>query len=99
MPLIFIDCFGKFESMTIQQIVGDNIRHIREQRHLSQEALGWDAKMSRAYIGKVERAQRSITIVRLAKLAKALGVKAEVLLIPEYYRRLSEPSAAADLQD
>ena len=78
--------------MTIQQIVGDNIRRIRERRNLSQEGLAYDAGMSKAYVGEVERAEKAITIGRLEKLAKVLGVSTEVLLIPEYYRTLSEPS-------
>ncbi len=73
--------------MTIQQIVGDNIRFIRQQRNISQEALALDAGMSRAYVGEVERAEKTISIERLTRLAGILGVQPEVLLIAEYYKR------------
>ena len=74
--------------MTIQQIVADNIRHIREKRNISQESLALDAQMSRAYVGEIERAEKTISIERLTKLAKVLGVEPEVLLIYEYYKRM-----------
>ncbi len=44
--------------------------------------------MRRAYVGEIERAQKTISIERLTKLAKVLGVEPEVLLIPEYYKRV-----------
>ena len=74
--------------MTIQQIVGDNIRFIRQKRNISQEALALDARMSRAYVGEVERAEKTISIERLTRLARILGVKPDVLLIPEYYKEV-----------
>ncbi len=78
--------FAIFAPMTIEQIVGDNIRFIRQKRNISQEGLAFDADMSRSYVGEVEQAKRNISINRLTRLAKALGVGPEVLLIPEYYR-------------
>ncbi len=72
--------------MTIEEIVGDNIRFIRQKRNISQEDLAFDADMSRTYVGEIERAQKNISVNRLTRLAKALGVNPEVLLIPEYYR-------------
>ncbi len=72
--------------MTIQQIVGDNIRHIRERKNMSQEVLAWDAQMSRTYIGEIERAKKTISIGRLVKIAKVLEVAPEMLLIEDYYK-------------
>ena len=74
--------------MTIQQIVGDNIRFIRQQRGISQEGLALDARMSRAYVGEIERAEKTISISRLTRLGVILEVEPEVLLIPDYYKRL-----------
>ena len=74
--------------MNIQQIVGDNIRFIRQQRCLSQEGLALDAGMSRAYVGEIERAEKTISIERLSRLAEILRVEPEVLLIREYYKRV-----------
>jgi len=72
----------------IKQIVGDNIRHIREIRGLTQEELSVLTKMSKTFLGDIERAQKSPTTVSLEKIAKALGVKPSVLLEPEAYREI-----------
>jgi transcriptional regulator with XRE-family HTH domain len=75
--------------MKIQEIAGDNIRYIRERRGLSQESLALEARMSRAYIGEVERAEKNISIGRLEKIAKVLKVQPNELLIKDFYRHLS----------
>ncbi len=72
--------------MNIKQIVGDNIRFIRQKRKMSQEWLALDARMSRTYVGEVERAQKNISIERLTRLAEVLNVGPDALLIREYYR-------------
>ncbi len=72
--------------MDIRQIAGDNIRFIRQKKHISQEALALDAGMSRTYVGEVERAEKTITIERLARLARILEVEPGLLLTKEYYR-------------
>jgi transcriptional regulator with XRE-family HTH domain len=67
-------------------IAADNIRFIREKRGLSQEALAFDADVARSYIGYVERGEKTLSIVILSKIAKALKVKPGLLLEPEAYR-------------
>ena len=67
-------------------IAADNIRFIREKRGLTQEALAFDADVARSYIGYVERGEKTLSIVILSKIAKALGVKPGLLLEPEAYR-------------
>ncbi len=74
--------------MNIRQIVGDNIRFIRQKRNLSQEGLALDARMSRAYVGEIERAEKTISIERLSRIATILAVEPEVLLIREYYKTI-----------
>jgi transcriptional regulator with XRE-family HTH domain len=68
--------------MTIEEIAGENIRRIRQKKGLSQEALALDARMSRPYIGEVERAEKTISIDRLQKIAKVLEVDVWLLLQP-----------------
>ena len=66
--------------MDIRQVVADNIRLIRQKRNLSQEALAAKSGVSISYIGYLERAEKSISVVTLAKIAKALKVQPEELL-------------------
>ncbi|QEG01476.1 anaerobic benzoate catabolism transcriptional regulator [Stieleria maiorica] len=64
----------------IREIVGNSVRELREERGWSQEELGFRSSLHRNYIGGVERGERNIAIVNLAKLAKALGVSPKDLL-------------------
>ena len=58
----------------IGKIVGNKIRKLRIEKHLSQEALGQEAGLHRAYIGQIERGEKDVGLKNLSKFAKALGV-------------------------
>jgi transcriptional regulator with XRE-family HTH domain len=75
--------------MDIRRVIADNIREIRIKRQISQEALAAKAGISISYMGYIERAEKAITVVRLEKIAKALGVKPGLLLEPDAYRKES----------
>jgi transcriptional regulator with XRE-family HTH domain len=62
--------------------VAENVRRRREAAGLSQEQLGFEARLDRTYVSQVERRQRNVTIVVLAKLATALETTAASLLQP-----------------
>jgi len=47
---------------------------------VSQEALGEKANIHRTYIGAVERGEKNVTVVTLAKIAHALHCKLSDLL-------------------
>lgn len=47
---------------------------------MSQETLGFEANLHRAYIGHVERGERSLNMNKLEKIAKALNIKISKLL-------------------
>ena len=64
----------------IVEQIGFNIRRMREERGLSQEKLGALAGLHRAYIGQVERGEKSIGLKNLEKVAKALGLNTKDLL-------------------
>jgi transcriptional regulator with XRE-family HTH domain len=53
--------------------LGKTIRMLRENRHLSQTALGEEAALHRTYICDVERGARNVTFLSLIKLANGLG--------------------------
>ena len=57
-----------------------NLRRAREALGVSQEELADLAGIHRTYISGVERGVRNPTIMVLDKIAKALKVKASVLL-------------------
>ncbi len=61
-------------------IFARNLRRAREKADLSQEALADKADMHRNEISLLERGQREPKIGTVARLAKALGVKAADLL-------------------
>ncbi len=50
------------------------LRELRQARELTQEALAFEAKFDRTYIGQVERAEKSPTFEMLWRLLDALGV-------------------------
>lgn len=57
-----------------------NLRRLRENLGLSQEALADRASLHRTYVGSVERGERNISIDNIERLAHALGVSAASLL-------------------
>lgn len=59
----------------ILRMIGNNIRHYRVKKGLSQEKLAFECDLHRTYIGAVERGERNITIVNLIKIKDELGVK------------------------
>jgi transcriptional regulator with XRE-family HTH domain len=59
-----------------------NLRRLRAQRGMSQEALADRAGIHRTYLGSVERGQRNIAIDNICRLASALEVDVRELLGP-----------------
>lgn len=58
----------------IRVIFGERLREIRLKKGVSQEALAADADLHRTYVSSVERGERNVSIVNIARLADALGV-------------------------
>jgi len=58
---------------------GNRVRFLRKQKNLSQEELSYKAELHRTYIGMIERAEKNITLLNIAKIAKALEVEIEEL--------------------
>ena len=54
---------------------GESIRATRMGMGLSQEQLAELSGLDRTYVGGVERGERNISLVNMAKLARALNVR------------------------
>ena len=63
-------------------VVAETVRRARKSAGLSQEALAFEAGLDRTYISQVERSKRNVTIVVLARIAKALKTTPDRLLVP-----------------
>lgn len=58
----------------ILKLVGARIKTLRKQQGLSQEALGEKGGFHFSYIGQIERGEKNISLLSLAKVANALEV-------------------------
>lgn len=66
--------------MDIKQIFGNNIKHYREKKGLTQQQLADLTGLNRVYITDVEGGKRNVTLDIMAKFSVGLGVKISTLL-------------------
>ncbi len=67
----------------IRKIFARNLREIRIKQGLSQEELADIAGLHRTYVGSVERGERNISIDNMERLASALNINIQDLLIDD----------------
>ena len=60
--------------------VGNNVRCLRESKHLTQHALAKRASMSRPAIANIEAGRQNINLTHLMRIAQALEVTASDIL-------------------
>ena len=60
--------------------LGKRIREERLRLNLTQEKLAEEVGVSTAYIGQIERGERSLTLDKLIKVVNRLGVTVDFLL-------------------
>lgn len=61
-------------------VFAENVRRIRLELGLSQEALAEAAGVHRTYVGMLERGEKNVTIYNIERISIALGVQPAVLL-------------------
>jgi transcriptional regulator with XRE-family HTH domain len=66
----------------IIRVVAETVKRARKAAGLSQEELALEAGVDRTYVSQVERGKRNVTIVLLARIAKALKTTPDRLLVP-----------------
>ena len=60
---------------------GNKLKELRKEKGFSQEALALEIDVDRTYIGKIERAERNVSLKTVGKIAKALGIEIKVFFI------------------
>lgn len=61
--------------------LGERIKKARKRLNLTQEQLGEMADVTSAYIGQIERNERTPSLKRLKKIAKQLDISVEYLVV------------------
>ena len=60
---------------------GSRVREIRKEKKLSQEELAVKANLHRTYIGMIERAEKNITLLNIEKIANALEISINEIMV------------------
>jgi len=60
--------------------LGKRVKHARQQKGLTQEALSHETEFARSYIADLEMGRRNIAFTNLCRLANALDVPLAKLL-------------------
>ena len=61
--------------MNINKKIGLNIRKYREEQGYTQNDFAEECQISRAYYGRIERGEHSITVETCEKISKTLGIQ------------------------
>ena len=70
--------------MDVRQVFAANLRRLRHDKGLSQEALAYEAGINRSYLSKLERGASYAGLEIIGKLAAVLDVEpVELLKLPD----------------
>jgi transcriptional regulator with XRE-family HTH domain len=73
--------------VSLDKIVGDNVRGYRKKKNLTQEALAIKAGLSPNFLSAFENGRETLSLKRLEKLIKILKMEPHLLFIPESYKQ------------
>lgn len=62
-------------------IFAQNMRQIRRLKEISQEELAFEAGISKTYVCEIERGSRAVSIDVMGRIADALAIPLEQLLL------------------
>ncbi len=79
------------DAATLTHALGRRIRALRAERGWSQEVLAELAGLHRNYIGHVERAEIHVSVVQLAKIARAFELRPGALIDGPVAQDLAAP--------
>lgn len=65
--------------MNIKDKIGNRIRQLRQEKHLSQEAFADMCELDRTYISSIEKGKRNVSIINIEKIANALNINLSTL--------------------
>lgn len=63
----------------INKLFGGKVAEMQKQHGLTQEELSFKCGIHRAYMGTIERGEKSVTLDTVAKVATGLGVEVKEL--------------------
>ena len=66
---------------------GANVRRLRKERGLSQEAFGDACGIDRSYMGGIERGEHNLALVNILKIVDALAMQPS-----EFFKGLDQPA-------
>lgn len=69
--------------MTLIETFGRNVRQTRKSKGWTQEQLAFEAGVKRAYLSEIENGQRNVSLDVVEKLATALDVSPDRLMLPK----------------
>lgn len=67
--------------MNAKQRLGNRVRMLREEKHLSQRRFALMIGMDKTYLSGIENGNRNATISTLEKISEGLGIEVEDLFV------------------
>lgn len=76
-----LDPKARLTAQRLQQLVGSRIRELRHERLMTIEQVAEAAEIHPNYLGSVERGERNLSLLNIWRIAHALAVPAQALLV------------------